>query len=78
MRHIMQSSSDQASNVERGTVKWTGGRRFLKGGHITIPFAIRTTPDQKTCPKGPFHKCSVPTDRFSRTLPHDERPSNGN
>ena len=55
-----------------------GGRRFLEGGHITILFAIRTTPEQKTCPKGPFHKCSVPTDRFSRTLPHDERPPNGN
>jgi len=44
---------------------------------MTAPFAIRTTPDQKTCPKGAFHKCRLPTDRFSRNLPHDGRPRNG-
>jgi len=44
---------------------------------MIAPFAIRTTPGQKTCPRA-GHKCSLPTDRLSRTLPHDERPRNGN
>ena len=30
-----------------------GVRRSLEAGHMNAPFAIRTTPGQKTCPRGP-------------------------
>ena len=52
MRHITKNSSGQASDVERGTVEWMGGRRFLEAEYMTAPFAIRSSPDQKACPKG--------------------------
>ena len=53
MRHIMPNSSNQASDIERGQVKLMGVRHSLEAGHMNAPFAIRTTPGQKTCPKGP-------------------------
>jgi len=45
---------------------------------MNAPFAIRTTPGQKTCPRGPSTNVASRLTGFSRTPPHDEHPRNGN